>query len=158
MSLTRITPKEAEDYIPLKENYGNTDIEYAEFFTLTPSKMGKGWENVTYYSGKKRGLYSNKGDGDQWVYVLSNPSTPGLLKIGYTKQTPEERCKQISSATGVALPYKVEWAYKCFNGETVERQVHHKLKSYRVNNNKEFFQINLEEAKEVINLIGNKLK
>ena len=31
-------------------------------------------------------------------------------KIGYTKNTPEERARQISNATGVALPYKVEWA------------------------------------------------
>ena len=37
MSLTRITPKEAEQYIPLKENHGNTDLENAEYFTLTPS-------------------------------------------------------------------------------------------------------------------------
>ena len=83
---------------------------------------------------------------------------PSLLKIGYTKQTPEERAKQISTATGVALPYKVEWAYKCFNGERIEREVHHKLKPKRANNCKEFFWINLEEAKEVINLIGNKFK
>ena len=83
---------------------------------------------------------------------------PGLLKIGYTKKLPEERAKQISAATGVAMPYKVEWAYQCFNGETVEREVHHKLKPFRVNNNKEFFQISLEEAKETINLIGNKFK
>ena len=46
-------------------------------------------------------LYADKGNGDQWVYVLSNPSSPGLLKIGYTKKQPEERAKQISSATGV---------------------------------------------------------
>lgn len=155
MSLTRITPEEAKHYIPLKENYGNTDLEYAEFFTLTPSPNKDGWESVTYYTGKKVGLYSGK-EGDQWVYVLSNPTTPGLLKIGYTKNTPTERAKQISSGTGVAMPYKVEWAYKCFNGETIEREVHHKLKPQRVNNNKEFFQIELEEAKKVITLIGEK--
>lgn len=158
MSLTRITSRKAKQFIPLKENYGNTDLEHAKYFTLTPSEKGNGWENVTYFTGKKYGLYADKGDGDQWVYILSNPTSPGLLKIGYTKQTPEERCKQISSATGVALPYKVEWAYKCFNGENVERQVHHKLKAYRVNNNKEFFQVSLDEAKETINLIGNKFK
>lgn len=156
--MKRITVDEAKNFVPLKENYGNTDLEHAKHFTLTPSEKGDGWENVTYYTGKKHGIYANMGDGDQWVYILSNPTTPGLLKIGYTKKLPEERAKQISSATGVALPYKVEWAYQCFNGETVERQVHYKLKSYRVNNNKEFFQINLEEAKKVINLIGNKLK
>jgi hypothetical protein len=158
MSVTRITTEEAKKYIPLKENYGNTEVENAKYFTLTPSKTREGWEDVTYYTEKKYGLYSDKGEGDQWVYVLSNPTTPGLLKIGYTKKLPEERARQISAATGVALPYKVEWAYKCFNGETVEREVHHKLKSQRVNNSKEFFQINLEEAKEIINLIGNKYK
>ena len=158
MSLDKITVEKAKSFIPLKENYGNTDLEHARYFTLTPSERGDGWETVTYYTDKKYGLYSDKGEGDQWVYILSNPTSPGLLKIGYTKQTPEERAKQISSATGVALPYKVEWAYKCFNGETVEREVHHKLKSQRVNNNKEFFQISLEEAKETINLIGNKFK
>ena len=154
--MKRITDKVAKGYIPLRENYGNTGIENAAFFTITPSERGEGWEDVTYYTDKKYGLYADKGEGDQWVYCLSNPTTPGILKIGYTKKTPDERAKQISSATGVALPYKVEWAYKCFNGETIEREVHHKLHSCRVNNNKEFFQISLEEAKEVINLIGKK--
>ncbi len=156
--MERITNKVAEGLIPLRENYGNTDLEYAKYFTLTPSAKGEGWEDITYYTDKKYGLYADRGIGDQWVYVLSNPSSPGLLKIGYTKKLPEERAKQISSATGVALPYKVEWAYQCFNGEIVEREVHHKLKAQRINNNKEFFQISLEEAKEVINLIGNKFK
>ena len=159
MSITRITPEEAKQFLPLKENYGNTDIENAAFFTITPSERGEGWENVTYYTEKKYGLYADQGEGDQWVYVLSNPSLPKeYLKIGYTKLKPEERATQISSATGVPTPYKVEWAYKCFNGEIVERMTHNKLKSFRVNNRKEFFQISLEEAKETIKLIGNKFK
>jgi hypothetical protein len=158
MSLDKITVEKAKQFIPLKENYGNTDLEHARYFTLTPSEKGDGWETVTYYTDKKYGLYADKGEGDQWVYILSNPTQPGLLKIGYTKKLPEERAKQISSATGVALPYKVEWAYQCFNGEMVEREVHYKLKAQRVNSSKEFFQISLEEAKETINLIGNKFK
>lgn len=156
--MERITNKVAKGFIPLRENYGNTDLEYAKYFTLSPSARGEGWEDITYYTEKKYGIYADKGVGDQWVYVLSNPTSPGLLKIGYTKKSPEERAKQISSATGVALPYKVEWAYQCFNGEMVEREVHHKLKAQRINNSKEFFQISLEEAKEIINLIGNKFK
>ena len=158
MSLTRLTVSKAKKFIPLKENYGNTDLEYAKYFTLSPSARGERWEDITYYTDKKYGLYANKGKGNQWVYILSNPTQPGLLKIGYTKNLPEKRAKQISSATGVALPYKVEWAYQCFNGEMVEREVHHKLKAQRINNSKEFFQISLEEAKEIINLIGNKFK
>lgn len=159
MSLKRITQEESNQYIPLNENYGNTGVENAAFFTLTPSADGEGWETVTYYTEKKYGIYADKGEGDQWVYILSNPSLPKeYLKIGYTKLKPEERAIQISSATGVPTPYKVEWAYKCFNGEIVERTVHNKLKAHRVNNKKEFFHIGLEEAKEVIILIGTKFK
>ena len=157
--MKRITDKVAEGLIPLRENYGNTGVENAAFFTITPSERGEGWEDVTYYTEKKYGLYADQGEGDQWVYVLSNPSLPKeYLKIGYTKLKPEERATQISSATGVPTPYKVEWAYKCFNGEMVERMTHEKLKAFRVNNRKEFFHISLEEAKNNIILIGNKFK
>ena len=157
--MKRITEHESKTFIPLKENYGNTGIENAAFFTITPSERGEGWEDVTYYTEKKYGLYADQGEGDQWVYVLSNPSLPKeYLKIGYTKLNPEERAIQISSATGVPTPYKVEWAYKCFNGEIVERMTHEKLKAFRVNNRKEFFHISLEEAKDNIILIGNKFK
>jgi hypothetical protein len=157
--MKRITDKVAKGFIPLRENYGNTGIENAAFFTITPSERGEGWEDVTYYTEKKYGLYADQGEGDQWVYVLSNPSLPKeYLKIGYTKLKPEERATQISSATGVPTPYKVEWAYKCFNGEMVERMTHEKLKAFRVNNRKEFFHISLEEAKDNIILIGNKFK
>mgnify|MGYP003667412029 FL=1 len=157
--MERLTKKGAKGFIPLRDNYGNTELEYAKYFTLTPSTKGDGWEDVTYYTEKKYGLYADQGEGDQWVYVLSNPSLPKeYLKIGYTKLKPEERATQISSATGVPTPYKVEWAYKCFNGEIVERMTHQKLKAFRVNNRKEFFHISLEEAKDNIILIGNKFK
>lgn len=152
--MDRITTTQAKEYIPLSEDYSGKGIEVAEYFTLTPSEKGDGWEDVTYYTARKKGMFADKGEGDQWVYVLSNPTTPGLLKIGYTKLTPDERARQISNATGVALPYNVEWAYKCFNGEQLEGEVHRKLKAYRVNSNREFFQIQLEEAKEVITLLG----
>ena len=47
--MKRITTKKAKGLIPLRENYGNTGLENAEFFTLTPSEKGDGWEDVTYY-------------------------------------------------------------------------------------------------------------
>jgi hypothetical protein len=150
----RITKQQSDQYISLKEDYTGAGLEAAKYFTITPSKKGNGWEDITYYTTRKKNIYSNKGEGNQWVYVLSNPTTPGLLKIGYTTQTPDERAKQISNATGVALPYKVEWAFKCFDGEQLEGEVHRKLIEYRINNQREFFQIDLENAKKVIKLLG----
>ena len=152
--MERITKQQSDQYISLKEDYTGVGLEAAKYFTLTPSKKGNGWEDVVYYTARKKNIYSNKGEGNQWVYILSNPTTPGLLKIGYTTQTPDERAKQISNATGVALPYKVEWAFKCFDGEQLEGEIHRKLVEYRINNQREFFQIDLENAKKVIKLLG----
>lgn len=156
--MKRLELDQAKTFIPLKENYGNTEVENASYFTLTPSKLGDGWEDVTYYTAKKKGIYNKKGEGDQWVYVLKNQAQPGLYKVGYTKLTPDERAKQISNATGVPLPYEVAWAYRCFNGELLEGEVHHALKKYRVNNQREFFQIGLEHIKETVESIGTKFK
>ncbi len=152
--MKRITEQESKQYIPLKENYNDTSISAASTFTITPSEKGEGWEDVTYFTARKRNLFSGKGEGNQWVYILSNPTQPGIYKIGYTKLTPDERAKQISNATGVPLPYEVAWALRCFNGEQLEGAVHHALKEYRVNSQREFFQIDLEMAKSTIKLIG----
>ena len=156
--MERITVEKAQELIPLKENYSDKSLDAAAYYTLSPSSMGDGWENVTYYTARKKGIYNKQGEGDQWVYVLENDSQPGLLKIGYTKLTPDERAKQISNATGVPLPYTVVWAFRCFNGELLESEVHHALRKYRVNNNREFFQCGIERAKQTIREIGKNFK
>lgn len=46
-----------------------------------------------------------------WVYVLSNPCMPGIYKIGMTTTSPEVRARELSSATGVPAPFKVEAAF-----------------------------------------------
>ena len=154
--MERLTIEQSKEYIPVKENYSDTSIEAASYFTLTPAKDG--WENVTYYTAKKRGIYNKKGEGDQWVYVLRNSSMPGLYKVGYTKLTPDERAKQLSNATGVPVPYEVAWAYRCFNGELLEGEVHHAMKKYRVNNAREFFRMRLGDIQEIVEKIGNNFK
>ena len=157
--MKRLTEHEAKKYLPLEENHGSTGVEFAAFYTILPSDRGEGWDKITYYTEKEYGEYADQGEGDQWVYILSNPDLPKThLKIGYTKGTPENRAKQISSAPGVPRPFKVEWAYKCFNGEIIERTVHHKLKGKRINTKKEFFQIDLEGAKSTISEVGDKFK
>jgi len=157
--LKNITPQEAKQYISLDEDYTNSGLEAAAFFTLTPSTnptypASDGWEDVTYYTPRKKNMFVERGEGNQWVYILSNPTTPNLLKIGYTKLDPDIRATQISRATGVALPYKVEWAFKCFNGEQLEGEVHNYLREYRVNNNREFFEVELSEAKKAVMKLG----
>ena len=152
--MKRITLQESQKYISLEEDFTNKILQDCPYFTLTPSPRGDGWDTVTYYTARRKDTYSDRGTGDQWVYVLSNPTTPNLLKIGYTKNTPDERAKQISAATGVALPYKVEFAFKCFNGEQLEGEAHRFLSEFRVNNQREFFEVSLEEATKAIEELG----
>jgi hypothetical protein len=113
------------------------------------------WDIITYYTGRKRAMYANRtSDYDSWIYVLSNPTIPGMLKIGFTDLTPERRAEQLSRSTGVVLPFKVEWAFHCFNAEQLEKELHRHLEGQRINNNREFFDLTVDEAKEVIIKFG----
>lgn len=153
--MERISIEEAEKYIPCVDDFTSNGIENAAFFTLTP--LEDGWDKVTYYTARKINMYANRdGDYDSWVYILSNPTVPNMLKIGFTKNHPEERAKQLSNATGVALPYKVEWAFHCYDGYGLEQEVHHKLSDFRVNNHREFFQVTFNEAKEAVEELGKR--
>ena len=149
-----ISEEEARQYIPCKEDFAGRPAAY---FTLTPCKE-PGWEkydDVTYYTAKKKMEYENReGEDNSWVYVLTNPTMPGLCKIGYTKKPPEERVKEISRGTGVPMPFEVAWAFKCFDGDILEREVHKYLDGYRENADREFFRIPLEEAKQTIKILG----
>ena len=149
MKIKKITQNLASQYFSIEEDIPNSPIR---FYTKTEDHDG--WDKIKYYTSRRKDIYANRGRADQWVYILSNPSLPNMLKIGYTKNEPEIRAKQISSATGVALPYKVEWAFQCFNSEQLEQEVHAELASYRVNRQREFFDIPLAEAQEAIEEIG----
>ena len=147
--IKKISEEQATKYFSQEEDLIDSPIR---FYTLTED--GNGWDKITYYTSRRKDTYANRGKADQWVYILSNPALPNMLKIGYTKNDPETRAKQISASTGVALPYKVEWAFQCFNGEQLEQEVHRELESYRVNQNREFFDIPLVEAQEAIEALG----
>ena len=148
--MKRITQEEAKQFIPCSEDYANNPPAY---FTLTQSDDG--WDEITYYTCKKRGLFFGR-DGDEWVYILTNPAMGGMIKIGYTKTDPHTRALQISKGTGVPLGYEVAWAYKCYKGERIEKEVHKYFKKQRVSPTREFFRVTLEQAKQVIEQIGEK--
>mgnify|MGYP003114448136 FL=1 len=150
-SLKKLTPEEAKNYIPLTEDFTNQEPHY---FTIIPGPDG--WSNVTYYTNRRIDQYKNKGEGDSWVYVLSNASMPGALKIGYTRNHPIDRAKQLSSSTGVASPFVVEHAFQCFSAEGLECELHKFFEEYRVSNNREFFRVSLEEAKKAIENLGQR--
>jgi hypothetical protein len=155
--MKRLTIEDATKFISLNEDFiSKGDMSKVAYYTVSEPNEN-GWETVTYYTSRKKNIYINREENyDSWVYIMSNPSIPNMYKIGYTKNNPTERAKQLSNSTGVVLPYEVEWAFHCFNGESLEHEVHNALSQYRVNNQREFFQISLEEAKNKIAEVGKR--
>ena len=155
--MKNITAKQAELYVPLQNDI-KSNLSDAAYFTLTPSKRGDGWEDVTYFLPRRKRMYEGrKGDGHSWVYVLSNKSQPGMYKLGYTSHDDvDKRVKQLSRSTSVATPFTLEWAFRCFNAERLEGEVHKKLQGYRISKDREFFAISLNEAKETVEDLGQK--
>ena len=150
-----ISIEKSQQYIPLSEDYTGLGVRDCKFFTLT--LLENGWEKVTYFTSRRKNKYINyQGEYDSWIYILSNPSIPNHLKIGYTHNTPDIRASQLSKATGVAQDFIVEWSFNCHNGQKLEKEIHNALNDYRVNNNREFFNISISEAIDLITQLGIK--
>lgn len=90
----------------------------------------------------------------QIVYALINPSMPGLVKIGKTKQADvSTRMGQLYS-TGVPVPFECIYAVKVQDCTKVESSLHIAFGPYRINPNREFFKINREQAISILKLLG----
>ena len=97
-------------------------------------------------------LVDNEIGQNGYVYVMVNPSLPNMVKIGMTTKDPNERAKELSSATGVPTPFILVF-YKPFrNCYITEQRIHQFLedKGYRVKNNREFFNISTNFAIDVV--------
>lgn len=81
----------------------------------------------------------------QYLYICSNPSMPGLLKIGKTTTDPHERSAALFS-TGVPTPFVVEYSWIVTDCSACERLTHQALESYRVSKQREFFRVSLKTA------------
>ena len=101
--MRRISTEEAKKFI---SKDGDLLNRKAVYFTLTTS--ADGWEKVTYYTNKIKILNLRLDINKQYVYILSNPAMPGLIKIGYTKNHPGERVKQLSRSSSIPVPFDVE--------------------------------------------------
>ena len=91
-------------------------------------------------------------DNLYFVYVLSNQAYSNIYKIGWTSSLPEERAEELTG-TGHLYPFKVEYSKKFKNAEQIELRCHDYFKKNRVANNREFFEVPLNEIKDYINSI-----
>jgi hypothetical protein len=89
-----------------------------------------------------------------YVYILTNPAMPGLVKIGSTTLAPESRARQLST-TGVPRPFQVV-AYHRFEDEMrAERELQSVFRQHRVHSSREFYEVTEEQAQEALLRLSN---
>lgn len=93
-----------------------------------------------------------------YVYCLSNPFMPGMLKVGMTMRFPQDRARELFT-TGVPTPFKVEIAKKVLNPKQKEKTLHILLSQYtdRLSPNREFFRVSVEEVKVFFDLMDGEV-
>lgn len=84
-----------------------------------------------------------------YVYILQNASMPGILKIGKTTRSVEQRCQELF-ATGVPTPFAVVDSVFAPDCHALESIVHAELQAKRVTAGREFFAIDAAEARNVL--------
>lgn len=82
-----------------------------------------------------------------YIYVLSNPSfKKDILKIGMTSRKDISlRLKELFN-TSLPFPFRCEYLGLVNDMDNAEISIHHYFNYYRLNPNREFFKLNLEDA------------
>jgi hypothetical protein len=83
-----------------------------------------------------------------FIYVLMNPSFDGLVKVGKTTRSPQNRVTELSSATGLPTPFQLVYFAEFEDWHAAERFVHAELagRGLRVADNREFFRMAIHDA------------
>lgn len=81
-----------------------------------------------------------------WLYVISSPSLPNLVKVGVSRrESPWTRVKELSSSS-LPIPFKAHcfvFSDDCFE---LESAMHKYFDAQRVNKDREFFAITPQQA------------
>jgi len=149
MPLLRVTPEESEFYIKLPTE----KKDRADAFALFPGDDG--WDRVQYLANA---ILDPSGAvrPTEYIYILVNKTVPNMVKIGMTTNTPQQRAKEISRATGVATPWIPIFEFKCYRSDLLEKEIHEYLAEWRINTHREMFAVDSYTAQAVIEKIGYK--
>ena len=90
-------------------------------------------------------------DNKGFVYVMTNPSMEGLVKVGLSSRVPTERAEDLYT-TGIPTPFVVEYFAFFDDMFKAERLAHQNLSSFR--HGKEFFRTDVGTAIHAIESTG----
>lgn len=75
------------------------------------------------------------------LYVLLNPSMPGLVKVGLTTRDSGVRARELGGSTGVPTGFMVAYEAAFADVQAAERHLHDALSAHRVQQGREFFRV-----------------
>ena len=87
------------------------------------------------------------------VNLLTNPAMPGLVKIGRTAQEDAQTRLDQLYTTGVPVPFELVFACRVEDAARVEQALHIAFGPQRVNQRREFFRIEPEQALAILRLL-----
>ncbi|MDR2941611.1 MAG: GIY-YIG nuclease family protein [Treponema sp.] len=88
------------------------------------------------------------------VYILTNDSMPGIIKIGVTEQESiEERIKSLDN-TSIPTPFRFYFAIETDKHKEIENLIHNAFSDYRIRSNREFFEMDPERAVSALKISG----
>lgn len=84
------------------------------------------------------------------IYVLSNQSLKGVLRIGHTAGTTESVLSEVNNSADIPTPYKLEALFRVAGPKSAAQNAFHALNRYRISGEKDFFAVGLEETLGII--------
>jgi hypothetical protein len=91
------------------------------------------------------------------VYILTNPAMPGLVKIGCTERTIEDRLRELTASPGVPLPFECFLAVEVADPWPLERALHQAFGDSRINGRREFFEIAPDRPAAILKLFQDQV-
>ena len=86
------------------------------------------------------------------IYLLQNPSfQETIIKIGVTTDL-TKRMEDLYRTSGVPTPFTCYYAREVQNAKEIESKLHGGLRSRRINPKREFFDVDPEEAKKLLEI------
>ena len=82
-----------------------------------------------------------------WIYLISNPAMPGLVKVGFSMKDPFMRAQDLGG-TGIPHSFRVEYDALVDEPRSLEKKVHAALKNRH--EAKEWFRCSVADALRVI--------